>query len=249
MSPQVNAAIIAAITSLIVSIINLIYNCFQAKTNKKFQKKITNIIQDKEDQRTKMQIDANIVLSARVEWIQSVRNIAAEFITALNNFIISEDDVTRKQNLELIRTKSNLLILYFGPDEHSDTVVDLFNPTSNVSKNENIVEFIKNISGNASGYFFREATIETYLDFISPCHNCKASSDIYENCNIIDTSMSEDEIKKCCNEHIGYYLARIKTLRQENQKFRDDIQRFTEIMRIYLKLEWKRAKEWNKKEH
>lgn len=246
MSPEVHVAIIAAITSVIVSIFNLIYNCIQAKKNKNFQEKITDIIQNKEDQRTKMQINANIVWSARVEWIQNVRNVASEFITAVNDFIVSEDDTARKQNLELIRAKSNLLILYFGPDKHPDANVDLFNPTSNVSKNENIVKFIKNICENAPAYFLRQTFIEDYRNDISHCKNCKASSDIYESCNIIDTSMSNDEIEKSCTDRIDNCLKKIEYLRQENQKFKDNIQDFAEIMRIYLKLEWERAKEWNK---
>lgn len=246
MSYEVHAAIIAAGTSVIVSFFNLIHNYIQAKKNKNFQEKITDIIQNKEDQRTKMQINANIVWSARVEWIQNVRNVTSEFITAVNDFIVSEDDTARKQNLELIRAKSNLLILYFGPDKHPDANIDLFNPTSNVSKNENIVKFIKNICENAPAYFSRQTFIEDYRNNISHCESCKASSDMYESCNIIDASMSNDEKEKRCTAQINNYSAKIKNWCQENQQFKNNIQDFAEIMRTYLKLEWERAKEWNK---
>lgn len=247
MDPGVHAAIITATISGVVATFKLIYDFFASKTNEKFQEKITDILQDKEDQRTKMQIDANIVWSARVEWIQSVRNVTSEFITAVNNFILSEDDTARKQNLELIRAKSNLLILYFGPDEDPDTKVDLFNRTSNASKNENIVKFIKNIYENASAYFLRQADIEDYYNYISHCQSCTASSDIYESCDIINAKMSQAEIEKSCKSQIDNYRAEIDDLRQKNKKFKDDIQDFTEIMRIYLKHEWTRAKEWDKK--
>lgn len=162
MSPEIHAAIIAAVTSIIVTLPKFIYDCFQEKKRKNFQEKITDIIQNKEDQRAMMQVGANIVWSARVEWIQNVRNVTSEFITAVNDFVVSGDDTARKQNLELIRAKSNLLILYFGPDKHPDTNIDLFNPTSNVSKNENIVKFIKNICENAPAYFLRQTFIEDY---------------------------------------------------------------------------------------
>lgn len=246
MSPEIHAAIIAAVTSIIVTLPKFIYDCFQEKKRKNFQEKITDIIQNKEDQRAMMQVGANIVWSARVEWIQNVRNVTSEFITAVNDFVVSGDDTARKQNLELIRAKSNLLILYFGPDKHPDTNIDLFNPTSNVSKNENIVKFIKNICENAPAYFLRQTFIEDYHNNILHCNSCKASSDMYESCNIIDASMSNAEKEKSCTAQINNYLKKIKDLRQENQKFKDNIQDFAEIMRIYLKLEWERAKEWNK---
>lgn len=246
MSPEIHAAIIAAVTSIIVTLPKFIYDCFQEKKRKNFQEKITDIIQNKEDQRAMMQVGANIVWSARVEWIQNVRNVTSEFITAVNDFVVSGDDTARKQNLELIRAKSNLLILYFGPDKHPDTNIDLFNPTSNVSKNENIVKFIKNICENAPAYFLRQTFIEDYHNNILHCNSCKASSDMYESCNIIDASMSNAEKEKSCTAQINNYLKKIQDLRQENQKFKDNIQYFAEIMRIYLKLEWERAKEWNK---
>lgn len=248
MSPEVHAAIIAAGASVIVSIFNLIHNCIQAKKNKNFQEKVTDIIQNKEDQRTKMQFDANIVWAARVEWIQNVRNLTAEFITNLNKFMFSEDNITRKKYLELIHAKSNLLILYFGPDKQSNTKVDLFDQTSNISKNEHIVKLIENINDNASAYFWRKSEIENYQNSTSLCQNCKASSDIYENCDFINNTMSEDEVKKSCNNHIDNCSNKINDLRQENQAFKDSIQDFTKIMRIYLKLEWNRAKDWNKEE-
>lgn len=69
---------------------------------------------------------------------------------------------------------------------------------------------------------------------------------MYESCNIIDASMSNAEKEKSCTAQINNYLKKIEDLRQENQKFKDNIQDFAEIMRIYLKLEWERAKEWNK---
>ena len=69
---------------------------------------------------------------------------------------------------------------------------------------------------------------------------------MYENCDIINPSMSNDEVEKSCTAQIDNYSKKIEDLRQENQKFKDNIQDFAEIMRIYLKLEWERAKEWNK---
>ncbi len=248
MDSYIIAALITSAASALLTIFKIIYDCSQEKKNKQFQEKVTDHLQTKEDMRTKMQIDANIVWTARVEWIQNVRNLTAEFIASLNNFMSSEDNITRKKNLELIYAKSNLLILYFGPDKHPNREADLFNQTSNISKNDHIVKLIENISKNASAYFQKENDIENYRNSILLCQNCKASSDIYEHCNIINDSMSENEVEKSCNNHIDNYLNKIDNLRQENQAFKNSIQDFTKIMRIYLKLEWNRAKDWDKKE-
>ena len=78
--------------------------------------------QDAENKRNDIQIDANIVWTARVEWIQNVRNLTAEFISAVNNYILSDNIELRKRNFEIVWEKSRLLILYFGPD--ADGLVD-----------------------------------------------------------------------------------------------------------------------------
>ena len=61
--------------------------------------------QDAENKRNDIQIDANIVWTARVEWIQNVRNLTAEFISAVNNYILSDNIELRKRNFEIMWRK------------------------------------------------------------------------------------------------------------------------------------------------
>lgn len=87
--------------------------------NNRTNSEIAMFEQDAENKRNETQIDASVVWSARVEWIQNVRRETSDLLTAINNYIYSdENDVDLvKMNLMSVREKSNLLILYFGPDK------------------------------------------------------------------------------------------------------------------------------------
>ena len=70
--------------------------------------------------------------------VQNVRRETSDLLTAINNYIYSdENDVDLvKMNLMSVREKSNLLILYFGPDKVENDKVDLLNKGDNISKNQ-----------------------------------------------------------------------------------------------------------------
>ena len=121
-----NATIIAAAIAAAVSLGSSVFAwCAANKSNKaaaqsnevtnRTNREIAVFEQDEENKRNESQIDANIVWSARVEWIQNVRRATADLLTAINNYIYSdENDVDLvKMNLMSVREKSNLLILYF----------------------------------------------------------------------------------------------------------------------------------------
>ena len=125
-----NATIIAAAIAAAVSLGSSVFAwCAANKSNKaaaqsnevtnRTNREIAVFEQDEENKRNESQIDANIVWSARVEWIQNVRRATADLLTAINNYIYSdENDVDLvKMNLMSVREKSNLLILYFGADK------------------------------------------------------------------------------------------------------------------------------------
>ena len=125
-----NATIIAAAIAAAVSLGSSVFAwCAANKSNKaaaqsnevtnRTNREIAVFEQDEENKRNESQIDANIVWSARVEWIQNVRRATADLLTAINNYIYSdENDVDLvKMNLMSVREKSNLFILYFGPDK------------------------------------------------------------------------------------------------------------------------------------
>ena len=117
-----NATIIAAAIAAAVSLGSSVFAwCAANKSNKaaaqsnevtnRTNREIAVFEQDEENKRNESQIDANIVWSARVEWIQNVRRATADLLTAINNYIYSdENDVDLvKMNLMSVREKSNLL--------------------------------------------------------------------------------------------------------------------------------------------
>ena len=86
------AAVIAAVASLVSAGIAL-YNAKDSKkgaaqrdeVNNRTNSEIAMFEQDAENKRNETQIDASIVWSARVEWIQNVRRATADLLTAINN--------------------------------------------------------------------------------------------------------------------------------------------------------------------
>lgn len=192
----------------------------------------------------KVQIDANIVWTARVEWIQNVRNLTAELITAVNSYILSGNEETQKKNLDIVREKSELLILYFGPDKKYNVDVDILNRITNESKNEKIVKLIKEIYGGASVYFMKKRLINEYHNSILECEKCKDSSEMYESCKIVNArNVSYDEMDMRCKGYKENNLQMKQKYIRENNELINKLTQLTEVMRVYLKVEWNRAKE------
>ena len=98
-----NATIIAAAIAAAVSLGSSVFAwCAANKSNKaaaqsnevtnRTNREIAVFEQDEENKRNESQIDANIVWSARVEWIQNVRRATADLLTAINNYIYSDEN-------------------------------------------------------------------------------------------------------------------------------------------------------------
>lgn len=132
-------------------------------------KEISGMEQESENKRNNIQIDANIVWKARVEWIQKVRNLTAKFVSAANNYISSDNNKLSKKNFEMMWEKSRLLILYFGPDSAADKDINIMNKYSNKSKNEKIVQLIKEICDIAEDYSLHLKSMKEYEHGVSKC--------------------------------------------------------------------------------
>lgn len=250
MDSTVKAAIITAIITLIISItssiltiVKMFLDYKKGKKERDSQIKIAKSAQEAEDKRTKIQIDANVVWAARVEWIQNVRNITVELLSAVNNYTQSVDVESQKRNLEIVHKNSKLLILYFGPDEKQNTNVNILDKTTNESKNEKIVQLIKKIDDDSSVYFMKSDWITQHHNSVLYCKSCKDSSEIYESCEIIENgNISNEEMDRRCTEYIDYNLQMENQYIVENKELSTNIAKLTEVMRIYLKIEWNRAK-------
>ena len=254
-----NATIIAAVIAATVSFVSSVVAWRAANNSNKAatqsnevtnrtNREIAMLEQDAENERNETQIDANIVWAARVEWIQNVRNLTAEFISAVNNYILS-DNVNvelRKRNFEIMREKSWLLILYFGPD--ADNIVDdkanIMDKHSNNAKNEKIVKLIQDICDGAETYFLKLQWISEFESSLSMCKECKDLEEIFETCEIIKCGqLSAEEQNKRCESHKKYNLECVHEYIVQNNEFKSKITRLIEVMRIYLKIEWNRTKE------
>lgn len=246
------AAGIAAVISLVSSGVALHAanksNKAAAQSNEvtnRTNREIAVFEQDEENKRNESQIDANIVWSARVEWIQNVRRATADLLTAINNYIYSdENDVDLvKMNLMSVREKSNLLILYFGPDKVENDKVDLLNKGDNISKNQHIVKLIEDIYIGCCSYFINIKTMKTCNDLDSLCKSCRKSGSEYENCNIYNEHYSNQQQENECSSFINGNLAKCQCVAEQNNKLFSDVDMLTNAMRIYLKIEWNRTKE------
>lgn len=110
--------IISSVLSLIAAVIAA-YSAY--KSNKvatqcdeltnRTNREIANVEQEAENKRNEIRIDASIVWSARVEWIQNVRRVTADFLTAINNYIYSEKMIMNliKKKLMLCKRKKQFV--------------------------------------------------------------------------------------------------------------------------------------------
>lgn len=195
----------------------------------------------------KKNLDANITCNARIEWIQNVRRVTAEFITAAYKYMGSVGEDEKKINFNLVQEKKSLLILYFGHDDinFNNKAQDIFDKNSNNAKNEMVIKLINDISHQLRDYFFNKNMLDeaqkrqvNCLDCESPEKSPKTYICTKEGYDGDILYFDEDdckEYKKEINQNKEIYSDNIEALQS-------NINKFTEAMRIYLKLEWNRAK-------
>lgn len=89
-------------------------------------------------------IDASLIASARIEWIQKVRNTIAELIALYFQALNTVDKVNLLETVIKAQEKTELLILFFGHEEKetTDKDVDLYCTVNNDNKNSFIVNFL-----------------------------------------------------------------------------------------------------------
>lgn len=242
-------AAITSITSTILAWRSLTLTKVGNEKNLAVNKEIADKVQDAEDTRAKDQIDANVTWNARIEWIQNVRRVTAEFITACYIFIHSNDcdEAEQNRNLELVHEKKTLLILYFGPDgieKNKMKAQDICDRETNNTKNEMIVVLIDKLFDQLSAYFLNESNYKKYHKSLVKCIACENA----ENGKIFSCQ------KECYEGEIIYFTEdNCKALQADNKKIENscverrnnmfnNINLLTEVMRIYLKIEWNNTK-------
>lgn len=180
----------------------------------------------------------NITWKARVEWIQNVRRVTAEFVTAIYKYLHTDpyDVYELYKNLEIVQEKKCLLILYFGPDDvdiGKARAQDICDKNTNNAKNEMVVDLINSVFNQLRAYFQNESLREQYHSNVIKCMKCKNSKQ--SECMYGE---SEADCIKYKNEQLNFENECIKT----RERLFDDVELLIEAMRIYLKLEWKYTK-------
>lgn len=143
------------IIAIIVALISLIGVVVSTTMTNRITKKINKSNQQLQEKWNQKNIDASLTASARIEWIQKVRNTTSELIAlyyeALNTIDVADllETVIRAQG------KTELLILYFGHEEKeiNNQKVDLCCSASNDNKNGYIVDFLSSLSKKLYRYY------------------------------------------------------------------------------------------------
>lgn len=240
--------LILAIIASIASIISIRMNYKSDKKNRESSEEIAEKMRIAEDERNKAIIDANLTANARIEWIQNVRQATAELITACYKYIGSKLN-EQQEALEFAKEKKALFILYFGPDDDfSEEIIanNLFDKKTNKGKNNKLVSFVEELYPDMSKYHKNLSDIEYYKEKLRKCKKCL----IYDeekgefmrtfDCpkDEYDTPLNEED----CTSHINELEENIRKHTEIKENTFEKLQKLSEIMRIYIKIEWNRAK-------
>lgn len=186
--------------------------------------------------------------NARVEWIQKVRNVTAEIISSYSS-ALNEDDPNEVQKIIVeVREKIERLILYFGHE--TKTEIDILDSSSNEGKNRLIVEFLTQLSDDFLKY---NKNVKSKMLSQAEARLDNLSSKLQDN--IIGISYQEDieidgrnytstEYKFDEEIEKKYDNAQIKVneIKRFNEELADNLVKLRNIIRIYLKIEWNKAK-------
>ncbi|MHC5248273.1 hypothetical protein [Enterococcus sp. LJL90] len=226
------------------------------------QKRLEHERKEFEERMQKLQIDADLKASARIDWIQEVRKLTSKFVTNLNGHIESDNGSWPK-----IENDKNLFTLYFGPD--SGPAIDNLNTDIFVDKDQIVVtQEAKRIMLNSFTNSKKNNYIVKYIDVLfqfykNPIRNAKMKKikELEYNRELLYRH-GDFEYEEVFDEEEGQYITVVsdvilndklqETEDRLNRKIEhlgliannyvNDLDFFNEIMRIYFKVEWNRAK-------
>lgn len=210
------------------------------------------------------QIDANLKAKARIEWINGVRHKSSEFISLLLS--LQKDEVVFQEQWLKVEEVSELLKLFFNTSEKKQIETEIY-----VKNNEIIVEsegkrvlYDENDNKNKHIYIRRyiNCLIELYQSE-SYKHILQSRKDVFKvfkNSSLKEADYffkgidSEEKAKEKLNESdLADYMSNKINLGSSDHLYEDltkrlinyheAINNFSEIIGIYLKIEWDKAKE------
>ncbi len=196
-------------------------------------------------------IDANLIATARIDWIQNVRKITAELITLINKCLTPlNKEVILEVTLQA-KEKIELLILYFGNESIENTESRILDKTTdNKGKNQEIVKFLSLLSKKLTVNYemvknkkldtlkkLQEQRLSEMQDYIIAWENNEVKDDegnmhpSYEPIFKEDVDRKYDKTQK-----------EILELVKQSRDLENDAFILRETIRLYLKIEWTIAK-------
>lgn len=235
---------IIAIAVAIIALIGIIL------TNRE-TKKINTSNENFNEKWNQKNIDATLVASARIEWVQNVRRTTAELIAQYFSIINTIDKEILTEAVLKANEKTELLILYFGPEDEKEENIDIYNEKDNSGKNRYIVDFLKELSDNTDIYYrnvmsdklikledIRRRRLKTLSEHVIDWE--------YEEVETDEGELIQNQIP-ILEEDYSNSINRLDEEIEKLGKFTNDIQQdlvnLRDIMRTYLKLEWNIAKQ------
>ena len=233
-----------------VSVISIFVTVSGNKKNIKSNEKIAERVEDGENKRLDAVISADIKAKARIEWIQNVRHAAAELISVSYKYIAAENNEYKELKLDLLEKKA-LFVLYFGPDEEAGSYiaqVDLLDISTNKGKNNRLVDFVNTLVNETLEFHRNKDEIADCRKELNRCSGCYDMNDTQDDYEKVRYECVKDEYGTCfneedCREHEDSYKQKENNALRRNETVNLKLQQLSEIMRIYGKIEWKRAKE------
>lgn len=188
--------------------------------------------------------------NARVEWIQKVRNVTAEIISAYSA-ALNEDDPDELQKMIIeVREKIERLILFFGHEATSKKEIDILDTKTNEGKNSLIVEFLINIADDFIEYNKNvKSGILTQAEARLGNLSSKLQSNIEGISHQGDVEVdgryytdTEYEFNEKFDKKYSNAQEEVSEIKEFNERLDSNLVKLRNIIRIYLKIEWNKAK-------
>lgn len=160
--------------------------------------------------------------NARVEWIQNVRNVTAEIISSYAS-ALNEDDPHEVQKIVVeVREKIERLILFFGHETKPGKVIDVLDTKSRILSQAEAR--LDNLSSE----------LQDNIIGISKQEEIEVDGE-----HFVNTEYEFDE--RIENNHKDA-LIKVNEIKKFNEELASSLVKLRNIIRIYLKIEWNKAK-------
>lgn len=205
-------------------------------------------------------IDASIIASSRINWIEKVRTLTADII-AYHYSLKTYEDIDYENKVELKR-KAELLKLYFSSSHDvvsedstkAENINRLKDLSTNKGKNGYVRQFIHTlvIQALSSNYVKNNKDIIKHENKIQKARNSyyDLEEDVYAKVynvhadeeieTIVDREIppSKEHLASEIWSEINYHKKQVNKLVNDNKSVEDLFKDFGEIISIYLKIEW-----------